>query len=236
MAAGLGGQVSVGWANAAVDAPLDRRAGRADKPIAAGQVSQRTVLRCASTALVVDVPLSLAVGWRAGAAHLVAVGFAWLYDLGLKRTVASVLPYAVSFGLVPVIVAAALPGSPRPRLALVGAGVACGIAAHFANTVGDTDDDARTGVRGLPQRIGPWHSTLVAGGLVAVAGGFVLVAVGARPLPIAAVAVDVMIAAALPAALRVPGSRRLAFRLVLAAVAVLIVTFVLAGGSHLTAG
>jgi hypothetical protein len=35
--------------------------------------------------------------------------------------------------------------------------------------------------------------------------------------------------------LRVPGSRRLAFRLVLAAVAVLVVTFVLAGGSHLTA-
>jgi 4-hydroxybenzoate polyprenyltransferase len=129
MAAVLCGQVSVGWANDAVDAPLDRRAGRADKPIAAGQVSQRTVLRCASTALVVDVPLSLAVGWRAGAAHLVAVGFAWLYDLGLKRTVASVLPYAVSFGLVPVIVAAALPGSPRPRLALVGAGVACGIGA-----------------------------------------------------------------------------------------------------------
>lgn len=230
------GQLSVGWANDAIDAPLDIQAARPDKPIATGQVSRRAVGIAAGTALVADIPLSLALGWRPGVAHLVAVASAWSYDLGLKRTVASVVPYAVSFGLVPVIVAAALPGSPRPRWALVGAGVACGIAAHFANTVGDTDEDAATGVRGLPQRVGPLRSTVVAGVLVVVAGVFVLVAVGARPLPIAAVAVDVVLAASLPAVLRAPGSRRLAFRLVLVAVAVLVVTFVVAGGSHLTAG
>jgi 4-hydroxybenzoate polyprenyltransferase len=234
-AAVLCGQLSVGWANDAVDAPLDIRAHRPDKPIATGQVSAGTVTTCASIALVAVVPLSLALGWRAGAAHLVAVGSAWLYDLGLKRTAASFVPYAVSFGLVPVIVAAALPGSPRPRLALVAAGAAAGVAAHFANTVGDTDEDAMTGVRGLPQRVGPLTSTIVAGVLVAVAGVFVLVAVGARPLTVTAVVVDVVLAAALPAVLRVPGSRRLAFRLVLAAVALLVVTFVVAGGSHLTA-
>jgi 4-hydroxybenzoate polyprenyltransferase len=233
-AAVLCGQLSVGWANDAVDAPLDQRVSRPDKPIATGEVSRRTVATCAGVALLVDVPLSLALGWHAGVAHLVAVASAWLYDLGLKRTVASAVPYAVSFGLVPVIVAAALPGSPLPQWSLVAAGVSCGVAAHFANTVGDTDEDAVTGVRGLPQRVGPLRSTLIAGGLVAVAGGFVLVAVGARPLPVAAVAADVLLAASLPAVLRVPGSRRLAFRLVLAAVAVLVVTFVLAGGSHLT--
>ena len=234
-AAVLCGQLSVGWANDAIDAPLDIRAARPDKPIATGQVSRRAVSVAAGVALVVDIPLSLALGWRAGVAHLVAVASAWSYDLGLKRTVFSVVPYAVSFGLVPVIVAAALPGSPHAQPALIGAGVACGIAAHFANTIGDTEEDALTGVRGLPQRIGPRRSILVAGAMVVVAGVLVLVAVGARPLPIAAVAVDVALAAALPAVLRVPGSRRLAFRLVLAAVAVLVVTFVLAGGSHLTA-
>jgi 4-hydroxybenzoate polyprenyltransferase len=234
-AAVLCGQLSVGWCNDAIDAPLDIRAARPDKPIAIGQVSRRVVAIAAGTALVADVPLSLALGWRPGVAHLVAVGSAWSYDLGLKRTVASILPYAVSFGLVPVIVAATLPGSPRARVALIGAGVACGIAAHFANTVGDTEEDALTGVRGLPQRIGPRRSTLVAGAMVVVAGVLVLVAVGARPLPIVALAADVVLAAALPAVLRVPGSRRLAFRLVLVAVAVLVVTFVVAGGSHLTA-
>ncbi len=38
------------------------------------------------------VPLSLASGWRAGVAHLVAVAGGWAYDLGLKRTVWSWLP------------------------------------------------------------------------------------------------------------------------------------------------
>jgi 4-hydroxybenzoate polyprenyltransferase len=234
-AAVLCGQLSVGWANDAIDAPLDRRVARLDKPIATGDVSRRAVAACAGIALVVDVPLSLALGWRAGVAHLIAVGSAWLYDLGLKRTIASPVPYAVSFGLVPVIIAAALPGSPWPQWSLVAAAVCCGVAAHFANTVGDTAEDAATGVRGLPQRVGPLRSTVIAGVLVAVAGGFVLVAVGPRPLPVVVVAADIVLAASLPAVLRVPGARRLAFRLVLVAVAVLVVTFVLAGGSHLTA-
>ena len=90
-----------------------------------------------------------------GIAHLAAVALAWSYNLGLKRTVVSPLPYAVAFGLVPVVVAAMLPGAPAPVDVLIIAGVACGVAAHFANTVGDAAEDAMTGVRGLPQRIGP---------------------------------------------------------------------------------
>ena len=47
------------------------------------------------------VPLSFAMGWAAGAAHLVAVASAAGYNLGLKATALSPLPYALSFGLVP---------------------------------------------------------------------------------------------------------------------------------------
>jgi len=49
------------------------------------------------------VPLSLALGWRAGAAHIVAVGSAWHYDLWLKRTPASALPFALSYQRVPSV-------------------------------------------------------------------------------------------------------------------------------------
>src|SRR4051794_25089052 len=108
----LVGQASIGWANDYLDAARDRAAARPDKPLAAGEVPDRLVGRCAQVALFLDVPLSLAVGWRAGAAHLVAVGSAWLYDVSLKLAWASWAPYVLSFGLVPVIVAAALPGSP----------------------------------------------------------------------------------------------------------------------------
>lgn len=233
-AAVLCGQLSVGWSNDAIDAPLDTVAGRRDKPIALGDVSRRLVASCAAIALIADVPLSLAVGTRAGLLHLAAVALAWGYNLGLKRTVASPLPYAAAFGLVPVVVAAAKPGSPAPRVALVAAGVACGVAAHFANTVGDTAEDALTGVRGLPQRLGPAASTIVAASFIAAAAVAVLVAVGPRPLPVAAAVVDVVLAAWIPWLLRGPSTRRRAFRAVIGAVAVLVIAFVVAGGSKLT--
>jgi 4-hydroxybenzoate polyprenyltransferase len=230
----LCGQLSVGWSNDAIDAPLDTHAGRRDKPIATGVISRRTVAWCAAVALVLDVPLSLALGWRAGVAHLAAVALAWSYNLGLKRTIVSVVPYAVAFALLPVVVAAMLPGAPGPRVTLIVAGGACGIAAHFANTVGDASEDAVTGVRGLPQRVGPPGSTVIAGGFVALAVVLILIAAGANALTVGAAVVDVAIALGLPLAVRVPQARRLAFRLVIAAVALLVVAFVVSGGAHLT--
>jgi 4-hydroxybenzoate polyprenyltransferase len=233
-AAVLCGQASVGWSNDAIDAPLDTAAGRADKPIATGAISRSAVGWCAAAAVVVDVPLSLGLGWRAGLFHLAAVALAWSYNLGVKRTILSPVPYAAAFGLVPVVVAAMLPGAPSPVAVLVIAGACCGVAAHFANTVGDAAEDAMTGVRGLPQRIGPAGSTVVAGGFVALAVLHVLKAAGTNPLTVGASVVDVAIALALPVAVRVPRARRLAFRMVMLAVAVLVLAFVVSGGSHLT--
>jgi 4-hydroxybenzoate polyprenyltransferase len=236
-AAVLVGQASVGWANDYLDAPLDRAAGRTDKPIATGAVSRGLVGTCASVALIADVPLSLAVGWRAGAAHLVAVGSAWLYDVRLKWTLASVAPYALSFGLVPVIVATALPGSPLPQATLVAAGSACGIAAHFANTLADVDADSLTGVHGLPQRIGPAASTIVAAVFIAVAAVLLVAATDGAPLALVAAAVDGAAGVAvvvLTLRSRAMAVRRYAFGLVIAAVAVLVAAFVVSGGDRLT--
>ena len=183
-------------------------------------------------ALVADVPLSLAVGWRPGAAHLVAVGSAWMYDLRLKETVLSWLPYAVSFGLVPVIIATALPGHPRPKLLVVAAAACLGVAAHFANTVGDADEDAATGVRGLPQRIGPQQSITAAVVLVAVAAGLLVAATSGATATLAAAGVGV---AAIPLTTWRTRSRHAAFAAVIVAAGALVVAFVAAGGSHLTA-
>jgi len=104
-AAVLAGQLSTGWSNDWFDAPRDRAAGRTDKPIVAGDVSVGTVRAAACTALVAAVPLSLLSGWRAAGAHLVAIASAWAYNLGLKATVVSPVPYALSFGLLPAFVA-----------------------------------------------------------------------------------------------------------------------------------
>lgn len=231
-AAVLVGQASIGWANDYVDAPLDRAAGRRDKPIPTGAVRRPLVGACAAGALVADVPLSLALGWRAGAAHVVAVGSAWHYDLWLKRTPLSAVPFALSFGLVPVIIAAMLPGSPLPRATIVAAAAACGVAAHFSNTLPDVDADAATGVRGLPQRVGPAPSMAVAAAFVATASVLLVVATAAAPLAIAAACVDVLAAGFV--VVRGRRDRDRAFTLVIVAVAILVAAFVLSGGHRLT--
>ena len=233
-AAVMSGQLSVGWSNDALDADRDAAAGRRDKPVATGEVSRRATWTAAAGAAALAVPLSFGLGWRAGAAHLIAVALAWIYNVQLKFGVASALPYAGAFGLLPVVVAAALAGAPWPRPALVAAAACCGIAAHFANTVGDTADDARTGVRGLPQRVGPSASVVIAAVFVAVAGVLLIVAVGATPATVVAVVVDGLGALTAPILVTTSRQRHAAFGMVIVAVAVLVVAFVVSGGSRLT--
>ncbi len=112
-----------------------------------------TVRAAALAALAACVPLSLLSGWRAAVVHLVAVGSAWAYNAGVKATVLSPLPYAVSFGLLPAFVTLGLPAHPWPRPTLMGATALLGVGAHFVNTLADRDDDARSGIAGLPQRM-----------------------------------------------------------------------------------
>jgi len=235
-AAILCGQASIGWANDYVDADRDQQVRRHDKPVAAGEVTAATVGRAAAVALTLTVPLSLAIGWVSGAAHLVAVGSGWMYDVRLKQTVLSWVPYALSFGLLPVIIAGALPGAPRPQPWIVAVAACLGVAAHFANTVGDAARDEQTGVRGLPQRLGPRLSVAVAAVTVLVAAVLLVVGTGGSAASIAAAGFAV---GALPIATLTSGRRHgavgsRAFSAVIAAAGAMVVAFVLAGGDHLT--
>jgi 4-hydroxybenzoate polyprenyltransferase len=224
------GQCSVGWANDWLDAPLDVRQRRPEKPVARGDLSAKLVRRAAFTALALCVPASLALGWRAGAAHLAAVAAAWSYDLGLKRTVASPAPYVVAFGLLPVFVAYAAPGAGGPAPGVVAMSALVGLAAHLANGVKDLDDDAATGVRGLPQRLGLLHSSVAGLGAVIAAG---LVAVVSRPGAGSAVAAGLATALGVVAVLRARAGRSTGlFELSMAAAGPLVVAVVATGGVH----
>ncbi len=161
-AAVLAGQLSVGWCNDYLDRERDRQSGRGDKPVAAGQISARLVGGAAVAALLLCVPLSLLSGPLAGSLHILAVLSAWAYDIRLKSTALSVLPYAVSFGLLPAFVVLGRPGAHGVPAWLVVTGALLGSGAHFANVLPDLDDDARTGVRGLPHRLGPAGSRIAA--------------------------------------------------------------------------
>ena len=157
----LTGQLAIGWTNDWADARRDTVAGRADKPVATGAVSRRTVGASALGAAAGCVVASLLLGWVPGLVHLLAVAAGLAYDVALKSTLLSPLPYALAFGLLPGVatLSGAQPAWPAP--AATAAAALLGVAAHLANTVPDAEDDARTGVAGLPQRIGPRRSALV---------------------------------------------------------------------------
>ncbi|MFW5470559.1 UbiA family prenyltransferase [Knoellia sp. CPCC 206435] len=159
-AAVLTGQLSIGWSNDLRDRARDTAVGRSDKPLATGELSVSVARAACALALVATVVLSLACGWRAGAVHLVLVASGWAYNLWLKSTVLSWLPYAVAFGVLPVFVH--LAGDSRaPAEVVVGASL-LGVGAHLLNVVPDLDEDAATGVRGLPHRLGARRSTVLA--------------------------------------------------------------------------
>ncbi|MFI9528138.1 UbiA family prenyltransferase [Micromonospora rosaria] len=164
-------QLATGWANDALDAGRDDAVGRTDKPVAAGTVSRRTVALAALLAAVATPLLALTTNPTAAVWATAGLVSALLYDWPLKSTPVSVLPYAFSFGTLPAFVVLALPGAPTPPLWLVAAAACLGAGAHFANVLPDLADDARTGVRGLPHRLGPTGSRLAAAGLLLVATG-----------------------------------------------------------------
>jgi 4-hydroxybenzoate polyprenyltransferase len=178
----LAGQLSIGWSNDLLDRAGDVAAGRSDKPLATGAVDPRTVRLATVLAAAACVPLSLANGLLAGTVHLVAVAGGWAYNLGLKRTWASPLPYAVSFALLTCFITLGLDGSPWPQPWAVAAGALLGVGAHFLNVVPDVDDDLAEGVRGLPQRIGARASAVT--GAVLMAAAAVVVTLGPEgPVP-----------------------------------------------------
>ncbi|MFD5203978.1 UbiA family prenyltransferase [Streptomyces sp. NPDC058375] len=160
-AAVLTGQLSVGWCNDAYDARRDARAGRRGKPAADGTVGAGAVWAAAGIALALCVPLSLACGILAGTVHLAAVAAAWLYNLRLKATALSWLPYVAGFGALPAAVALSLPGGPPPRWWTVAAGALLGFAAHLADTLPDIAVDRAAGIRGLPHRLGDTGTRLL---------------------------------------------------------------------------
>jgi 4-hydroxybenzoate polyprenyltransferase len=214
------GQLSIGWSNDYIDADRDRASLRSDKPLATDAIAPSTVGIAAALAVLCTMALSALLGWPSGAVALLTVLTAWVYNLGLKGTVLSWLPYAVAFGLSPAIATLAASPPRWPAAWVLSVGVLLGIAAHLGNVLPDLGDDAATGIRGLAHRIGARATALTAAGLLLAASVVILVGPYGQAGPwrwAGLLAAVLMAGAATRFAFRDPSSRRFFFAIIVIA-------------------
>ncbi|WP_022905026.1 UbiA family prenyltransferase [Curtobacterium sp. B8] len=232
------GQLSIGLANDWIDADRDRAVGRTDKPVAQGRIAVGTVRRAALVTAAAAVALSVPLGPVAGIAHVVLVGAGWAYDAGLKRTVWSVVPFVVAFGLLPVVAVSAGGAGWWPAWWAIATGAVFGVAIHCTNVLPDLLDDAATGVRGFPHRLGLRGAGVLAFGALVVAAALVLGGQLGGPGPARGSAVVLAVAGTVVVVVSaVVGVRlvfagrptRTLFRLVIASSLVLVVELAVAG-------
>lgn len=229
-AAVLVGQLSVGWSNDWFDRERDRVAGRGDKPLVTGAVEPGWVRLASVVALVACIPLSMLSGVEATVANLAIVGLGWAYNVGLKNSSVSVVPFLLAFGLLPAVVTLGPPLHRAPPAWAVAGAALLGAGAHFTNTLRDLRSDARAGVSGLPHRLGARGSTITAAALLAI--GAVTVALGPPGPPDALALVGLAVASALVAALvgaALTGRPSLAFELTVATAVTVAATLVVSG-------
>lgn len=159
-----GSQVATGAVNDWADRGVDAAAGR-DKPIPSAEISPRAALLLAAAGIALQLGASLPLGWLTLLLGLAALVSAQAYNLVLSRTALSPLPYLISFGVLPLWIAAGV-GVPLARVAPAALLVApFAVAAHLANALRDFDVDARLGSGNLAQRLGRRSARWLAGGL-----------------------------------------------------------------------
>ncbi|MBH0023908.1 UbiA family prenyltransferase [Salinibacterium sp. NG22] len=222
-------QISVGLSNDWLDVARDRRTGRTDKPIASGEVSTRLVATIAIVSAVASVGLSLTLGPLAALAHAVFLASGWFYNLGLKSTAASVVPYITGFGALPAIVTLA---AQPPHLAaawVIAAGSLLGVAAHFSNVLPDLEDDRETGVRGLPHYLGSRASGIIIAVSLVAASLTIVFGPGTPPTIVGYLGVAAILAIAVVSLTLIARNimKRMLFRLSIAAALISVVLLLL---------
>lgn len=184
-------QLGIGTTNDVVDAPrdADRKPG---KPIPAGLVRRGAAIRVAVACFLGGLALAWTRSAAAGAlgGAVVAIGLA--YDLRLKGTAWSWLPFAVGIPILPVFGWLAVRSDlPASFAVLVPVAVLGGAALAIGNALVDVERDRAAGATSIAAALGAERAGLLAAGLfvaiwvAAVTTSVLLSAPGAATLLIA---------------------------------------------------
>jgi len=216
-------QLGIGAVNDLIDAPRD--AGRKPgKPIPAGLVARSSARLIAIAAFGLGLLVAASVGPLVAGLAVVVIAIGLAYDLALKGTAWSWLPFAVGIPVLPVFGWVGATGGLDPMFTvLVPAAVAAGAALAISNSLVDVERDREAGASSVALALGEGTARAVEiallAGIVAAAAGSVLAFGGGWQaaalvgllgcLPLLAVRVA---GPADPEALADPGRRELAWR------------------------
>ena len=160
-------QFTIGVANDVVDIDEDRTA-KPWKPVASGAIPRTAAVFLAAVLAGLGLLVTSTLGlrpWAVGACGLV-LGLA--YDLGLKRTALSFVPYALAIPLIPVWVLVSAGRGGGDSWTILPLGALLGVGLHLANQAQDVEEGHGPG---LPALLGARDSRALAVALfVAVTG------------------------------------------------------------------
>lgn len=148
------GQLVIGWTNDLIDFPRDKAAMRYEKPLVAGTIDKATLKVWIFIAICGAVIVSLLspLGVMGSTIHFLGLLSAFAYNVKLKATLFSVVPYIFSFGALPMAIY--ISAGSAPMLWVVLSFIFFASAFHFLNVLKDLEVDMSQDVMGLPQVLG----------------------------------------------------------------------------------
>ena len=177
-------QFSISALNEWADADLDRRAGRR-RPIPLGLVSRGAALSVAVVCAVGAFLLCVLSALGPFALLLVGLGTAcgWAYDLWLKPTPLSFVPFAIAFPLMPFWIGVLAGRPPGSLLILFLGGSPLATAIHLADAIPDRERDRAAGLQTLAATLGQPRAEVAAVGLLLIGTMVSIVALVRRGQP-----------------------------------------------------
>ena len=160
------GQLVVGWSNDLYDYKDDLAHKRTNKPLVSGLITQRYLQKWLGFMIPFSFIANLLgpLGIKGGLVYMLGIACGVAYNFYLKFSALSPLPYAIAFAALPSSIA--ISKEINPPLWMWCGGALFGMAAHFINVVKDMEQDQKSGIQGLPQRLGTRNSIIAAIALI----------------------------------------------------------------------
>jgi protoheme IX farnesyltransferase len=146
-------QLCIGVINDVVDLPADAVA-QPYKPLVRGVLGRSTAARAGVVLAGIGLGVAATINWATLGLDATALSAGLAYDLGLRRTLLSWVPWWGGMAVLPLAAYATVGVIPSRLLVLIPLSALIAIGLHMANAQPDIEADRRMGIRSLPVVVG----------------------------------------------------------------------------------